>query len=282
MNIMEESMKIKTARIIVLFVFVWSIFFLAPARQQAASENTLRLYNVAGQATFTLLKGVIQGKVKSFKDVTRTLFYGSVAGYGFYQSKKIIGNGHITSGLLLASLSASISENAALGRHPLSHIGYTLGPARIEFATPFADEPAAIVNLSVIPRELAGFVRSIKEGSRLSFRNGMFVFTAADGIQPRALGWTRGMFPTVTQNHQTGYVYNHETIHVVQNIQAMSLSPEPLVNSEMGFGQSKPKLFAFSGMRMNFLGLGMDLFADKLQAYETNIYEMEAYHFAQK
>lgn len=275
-------MKMKTARIIVLFVFVWSIFFLAPAHQKAASENSLRLYNVAGQATFTLLKGVIQGKVKTFKDVTKMLFYGSVSGYGFYQSKKMIGKGHITPGVLLANLSASISENTALGRHPLSHIGYTLGPARIEFATPFAHEPAAIVNLSVIPRELAGFVSCLKEGSRLSFRNGMFVFTAAEGIQPRALGWTRGMYPTVLENHQSDYVYNHETIHVVQNIQAMSLSPEPLVSSERGFGQSKPRLFSFNGIRMNFLGLGMDLFAEKVQSYATNIYEVEAYHFAKK
>lgn len=275
-------MKSKTAKIVVLFVFVWGIFFLVPARQQAASENSLRLYNVAGQAAFTLLKGVIQGKVKNFKDVVKTLFYGSVSGYGFYQSKKMIGKGHITPGVLLANLSASISENAALGRHPLSHIGYTLGPARIEFATPFAHEPAAIVNLSVIPRELAGFVSCLKEGSRLSFRNGMFVFTASNGIQPRALGWTRGMFPTVLENHQSDYVYNHETIHVVQNIQSMSLSPEPLLISERGFSQSKPKLFAFSGLRMNFLGLGMDLFADKVQSYSTNIYEVEAYHFARK
>jgi len=275
-------MKSKATKIMVLLVFLWGSLLLVPPAQQAASESTIRLYNVAGQAAFTLIKGVIQGHVRNFRDVVKTLAYGSAAGYGFYQSKRLAGKGNVTAGVMLANLSASISENVAFGRHPLSHIGYNLGPARLDIATPFARNPRAIVNLSVVPRDLVSFVYSLKNADRLSFRNGLLVFTAKDPIQSNALGWTRGIYPTVLEGHEDDYVYHHESIHAIQQIQSISLSPEPLLQMEPGFGESKPRLFSFSGLRMNFLGLGMDLFTSKVQDYNENIYEVEAYHFARK
>lgn len=276
---MKSRSKKSVALTAVLLVFV----FLHPLTEKAASENSLRLYNVIGNATLTLLKGVIQGKVKSFGDAARTMFYGSAAGYGFYQAKKMAGRGHITPGILLANLSASVSENAALGRHPLSYIGYTLGPARLEIATPFAKNPRAILNLAVYPGELLKFYNSLKESSAVQFRNGMITFVATEPIQAKALGWTRGVYPTVLDNHQRDYVFSHETVHVIQQLQSMSLSPEPSPSDfRRGVGEARAKFFRFAGVKWNFLGLGADLFASKLQPYKTNIYEVEAYHFAEK
>ena len=102
-------MKKRGLIIFLMVSFLWGVVVFSPLHVNAVSENTIRLYNVAGQGVFTLIRGVIQGKVKTFKDVLKTLVWGSAAGYGFYEAKKMIGNGKVTAGVMLANLSASIS-----------------------------------------------------------------------------------------------------------------------------------------------------------------------------
>jgi hypothetical protein len=276
---MEVNMKSKTINVLVLASFIWATMFLAPAPQKAASESTIQLYNVAGQAAFTLLRGLIQGKVKSFKDVTKMLLYGSVAGYGFYQAKKMIGNGQVTTGMILANLSASVTENVACGYHPLAFIGYSLGPVRVEVATPFAKSPTATFNISVSPSDLITLYYAIKQSDHISFRNGMFTFTADNPVYDNALGWTRGIYPTVLAD-QADYVFNHEAVHVAQHLQLMSISPEWSMCCKTGCTDKKPSLFKINGVRYNALGLGLDLLTYKVQDYQKNLFEVEAYHFA--
>ena len=105
-------------------------------------------------------------------------------------------------------------------------------------ATPFADKPQARINLSVSPGELLSFANSIRNADRISFRNGMITFVANETIAPNALGWTQGVYPTVMFG-QADYVFNHEAIHVVQNIQMMSISPELTLYSKSKFRSSR-------------------------------------------
>jgi len=272
-------MKSKMLSMFVLVSLLWGIISVSPSSLNAASENTIRLYNIGGQAVFTLLKGILQGKVKNFKDGVKTFFYGSVTGYGFYEAKKMIGKGHVTAGIILANLCASITENVASGYHPLAYLGYTIGPARIEVATPIARDPVAIFNVSVTPGDLLTFYYQWKQADRILFRNGMITFIADEPIYANALGWTRGIYPTVLDG-QPDYVYNHEVIHVAQHLQMMTISPEWSMSSKMRSNNKKPGLIQFNGLRWNVLGMGMDLLTYELQSYRDNIFEVEAYHFA--
>lgn len=273
-------MKLKGLKFFVILSFLWGIIFISPSYLKATSENTIRLYNMAGQATFTLLRGIIQGKVKSFKDITKSLIYGSAAGYGFYEAKKMIGKGHITPGVILANLSASVSENVSMGHHPLAYIGYTLGPARIEVATPFAKEPQSTFNISVTPGELITFFYSMKKANRISFRNGLITFIADETISGNYAGWTIGQYPTILTD-APDYIFNHEVIHVVQHLQMMSISPEMFLSSKPESNNEK-SLIKFSGLRMNALGSITNLLFYRLQSYKTNWLEIEAYKFATK
>ncbi len=82
-------------------ILIFSILTVSPQKVDAASETTIRAVNILGQGVVALLKGIIQGKVKNLKSAGKMLFWGSVAGYGFYESKKMIGKGQVTTGAKL-------------------------------------------------------------------------------------------------------------------------------------------------------------------------------------
>lgn len=272
-------MKSKMLRFFVILTFVWGIASISPSNLNAASDNTIRIYNMAGQAAFTLLRGIIQGKVKSFKDVAKSLFYGSAAGYGFYEAKKMIGKGHVTTGVILANLSASVCENVSTGLHPLAYIGYNIGPVQLKVATPFAKKPQATFHVSVTPAELITFFYSMKNAKRVSFRGGLITFTANERTSEKSLGWTIGQYPTILRD-TPDYVFNHEAIHVVQHLQMMSISPEIFMSYESEESNYKKSLFHFSGLRMNVVGSLTNMLFYRLQSYKSNWLEIEAYNFA--
>jgi len=272
-------MKLKGLKYFVILSFLWGVLFISPSNLNAASDNTICMYNMAGQAVFTLLRGIIQGKVKSFKDVAKSLFYGSAAGYGFYEAKKMIGKGHVTTGVILANLSASVCENVSTGFHPLAYIGYNIGPAQIKVATPFAKKPQATFHVSVTPAELITFFYSMKKAKRVSFRNGLITFTANERISENSLGWTIGQYPTILSD-TPDYVFNHEAIHVVQHLQMLSISPEMFMSYKSEESNYKKSLFHFSGLRMNVVGSLTNMVFYRFQSYKSNWLEIEAYNFA--
>ena len=272
-------MKKRGLIIFLMVSFLWGVVVFSPLHVNAVSENTIRLYNVAGQGVFTLIRGVIQGKVKTFKDVLKTLVWGSAAGYGFYEAKKMIGNGKVTAGVMLANLSASISENVSLGDHPLAYIGYTIGPARIEIATPFAKKPQAFFNITASPADLVTLFYSLTNANRITFRNGLITFMADEPIAENVLGWTHGIYPTILPD-QPSFVFNHEAVHAVQHLQLMSISPELFIENKSN-SDFKPSLVRFQGLRGNALGSLRDLLFGRLYSEgETNWWEIEAYNFA--
>jgi len=272
-------MKLKMLNVFVLLVFLWGVVAVFPTRMNAVSENTIRTYNIAGQAVFTLLKGIIQGKVKSFKDVGKSLLYGSLSGFGFYESKKMIGNGHITAGVMLANLSASISENVSHGDHPLSYLGYTVGPLRFRVATPFAKKPQAIINIATSPKDVAFFFISLKNSGKILFRNGLLAFEAQEATieNKNARGWTLGMYPTVVRD-MPEHVFRHEAIHVVQDLQMMSICPAPFLYFQHD-NDEKTSLLRFTGFKLNLLSIANNLTFNN-QSYNKQWYEIESYFFA--
>ena len=81
-------MRSKGLKILILIIFINGIFIAQSPKLYSTTENTIRLYNVLGQGAFTLLKGVVQGKVKSFEDAGKCFLFGSISGYGFFEAKR--------------------------------------------------------------------------------------------------------------------------------------------------------------------------------------------------
>jgi len=276
----EGSMKKKVTGSIIAILFFVGIMGVSTNRLEAVSDNTIRVYNVVGQGVGTLLKGLIQGKVKSFKSAAKMLFWGSVSGYGFYESKKMIGNGSVTPGVILANISASISENVSGGEGPLDYLGYTLGPARITVATPFAGKGKTIFNVQVSPMDILNFANAMKYADKVSFRNGLISFEASEPLTPSSRGWAIGIYPTVV-NGVPEHVFNHEAIHAVQYIQTMTVSPQPL-SRLIHKDSSAKKWFSISLLNFNYVSIlnGLTL-NDKSPSHDI-WNEVEAYALAKE
>jgi hypothetical protein len=257
------------------------VLYISPAKSHAASDTAIQLTNVLGNGLSTVINGLFNGRVNSFKDGVRMFLYGSAAGYGFYQAKKMIGKNQITAGIMLAQLSASVTQNVSRGEHPLAYLGYSLGFARIQIATPFAKRARSIIGLDISVREIITLAMSLGNGAKPTFKNGMISFKDA---KPRedALGWTRGLFAVTTQG-TSEYVYCHEMIHVAQNLQLQAQTYyEPFLKGSDGYDYSgentKKKLFSFNGFRLDVMGIVGDL-STAVQKYEDQWKEVEANHY---
>lgn len=236
----------------------------------AANSTQIKLGNIGGNAIFTLVRGILQGKVKNLKDIGKMLWWGGVSGYGFYQSKNLISKGKILPGVIMANLSASVTENVSTGNHPLSRIGYSVGFARINITTPFNKNKDAIINFDISPKEIIALAVAIKHSNKIVFKNGLISFKAKEKFG-NAIGWCVGIFPTVVTNTKE-YVYNHEVIHMVQNLQLMSVSYEPFFRKK-----KQHSLFDFH-IRTQSSSVVFELI-NKSSSYDKNIKEVEAHYF---
>jgi len=266
-------MKKKTL-VLVIMMMVWLL--MPSAKLQAVSEKTVVLGNVIGSSVTTLVRGLIQGEVHGFKDVAKMLTYGAASGFGFYQAKKQVASGHTFSGVLLANLSASVIDNVTSGEGPLSYLGFTLPLVRLEIATPLAKQNRSLLRFTVSPRDAISLALAFSKSDRISLRGGMLAFEADTPLAAGVRGWAHSIFPTVVTGMPDS-VYLHEMVHVVQSLQLMAASPEPLVHGyrrEAG----KAKLLDFAGVRLQAIGLANDLTLAKSQSYDRYWKEAEAYH----
>ena len=273
-------MRSKSFKTLFIFIFVFSIMFTFPQKNIAASESSIRAINVLGQGVGTLLKGIIQGKVRNLKSAGKMLFWGSVAGYGFYESKKMIGKGNVTTGFILANIAASVTENISSGNTPFSYLGYTLGPARIQIKTPFNRKDKTLLNIKVAPADIIGFFNAKRLSDRLTFKNGMISFEANDYYRGTARGWAYGVYPTVVTGVPE-HVFFHESIHVVQYIQTMSVSPQPFC-CPMDEGIDTQKLINISLLNFNYASLITKISLNEEDPRLVNWHEVEAYALAQE
>ena len=264
-------------RLLVMVLFTMLIM-LPAAPLPAASNGAVLAGNILGTGVSTVLRSLIMGNIKSFKDVSKCFVYGSAAGMGFYQSKAMAAKGNILPGVLLANLSASVAENVAMGEGPLDYLGFSFPFVHLQVATPLAKNPAAIFDVSFSSRDIISFFNSIKEAKHVSFRNGLLTFTADEPLAKGVLGWTNGIFPT-TLSGGSSQVMEHEAIHAIQNLQLMAVSPEPLLSRKSNPDRDS-KALRFSGVRLQAFGLANDLVLHGLQKYDMRWKEIEAYHFS--
>ena len=160
---------------------------------------------------------------------SRCSAYGAASGYGFYQAKKQVAAGHTFSGVLLANLSASVIDNVTSGEGPLSYLGFTLPLVRLEIATPLARHNRSLLRFTVSPRDAISLAMAFSKSDRVSLRGGMLAFEADTPLAAGVRGWAYSIFPTVVSGKPES-VFRHEMVHVVQSLQLMAASPEPLVN----------------------------------------------------
>lgn len=241
---------------------------------KAATAGEVQAYNIAGNALSTLLRGVLQGNVKNVKDAAKMLLVGGAAGYGFYQAKAMVGKGNVFPGVLLANFSASVTENVALGNNPLSHISYSFGPVRVSLATPLNRRGGALITTDLSPKDILSLALAFTQADKIRIKNGLFGFEADEKMKNGAIGWNLGLFPTIVTGTKD-YVYNHEVIHVVQNLQFMAASYEPYARKE----DTKKTLFKFDGLRFQLFSIAADLSMSQF-SYENNLKEIEAFFFS--
>jgi len=272
-------MKKRTIKSLAVAVLLASLLAFPAYRLSAVSKSTEVLGNVVGSGVTTLVRGLLQGHVRNFKDAIKCLTYGSVSGYGFYQSKKLVVTDHVFSGILLANLSASVIDNVTSGEGPLSYIGFSLPLVRIEIATPLARQKRSFLRVTVSPRDAISLALSFSKADRVSVRNGMLVFEADKPLANNVMGWTNSLFPTVLSGSGE-WVYQHEMVHVVQSLQLMAASPEPFLQGHRR-EEGKASFLHFAGFRMQAIGLANDLTMAKLQSYTKYWREAEAYSLVQ-
>ena len=258
---------------------LFTMLIMVPAAElKAASNGAVLTGNILGTGISTVLRSLIMGNIKSFKDVSKCLVYGSVAGLGFYQSKAMAAKGNILTGVLLANLSASVAENVAMGEGPLDYLGFSFPFVHLQIATPLAKHPAAIIDASFCSRDIISFIGSINKAKHVAFRNGLLTFTADEPMAKGVLGWTTGIFPT-TLSGGSEQVMGHEAIHAIQNLQLMAVSPEPFLSRKSN-SERNTKVLRLSGVRVQAFGVANDLVMHGLQKYDMRWKEIEAYHFS--
>lgn len=248
----------------------------------AADRERIATLNVVGTTLLTYLGCVAQSKLlKRPTSHKRCIVAGAIGGTGFYQAKRLAGEGHITTAWAVANLSSSAIENTMLGDHPLSRIGYSFGPFRLRLATPFDREKESIVDLDVNLAEAGYLARAVLDADDVDVRDGMIWWeTRNPDVQGDLVfhGYTWGAFPGVWSGAQK-HVWNHEAVHAIQSLQLDSVEP-PL------FDLREASRRARTPLRIRYVRAGALNLTDNIvwaQApYEQRWAEIEAYRFAER
>ena len=205
----------------------------------------------------------------------RCLAAGAVGGAGLYQAKRLAGHGHITTGWLVANLSASVLENTSEGQHPLHRLGYSFGPLRFRVATTRSAESLLDVDVNAV--EIGYMTRAFIDADDVDIRDGMIWYETdlpvfdEDGRVVH--GYTWGMFPGVW-SRASNDVWSHEAVHSMQSLQMDSVEPPALV---LDRGR---RLVRVRQIRAGALNLTDNILSQAIP-YEERWFEIEAYRLAQ-
>lgn len=211
-------------------ILAMTVSLLFAGTTRAGDQGKVFWQNVALQPLFTLASAAVQGKLETWDDWKRCLRIGATSGAAYYGSKRLVGDGHVIEGLLLANVASSMTSNVAARRHSLSRIGVTLGPVRAEFSTPKDDERSARVYLSASVVEAIAMGVMWERSDRITFRDGLISFRR-DTRYPdlrdaddKFDAYTIGVFPGVSPD-ASETTWRHEVVHVIQSMQADALEP---------------------------------------------------------
>jgi hypothetical protein len=243
----------------------------------AADRRTIAAWNVASTSLVTWAGCLVRAKLtKTAPKHARCLAAGAIGGAGFYQAKRVAGDGHVTTAWLLANLTGSLVENTTAGEHPLARVGYSLGPLRLRVATPLDRARESLLDVDVNAAEVGYLTRAILDADDVDIRDGMIWYeTEAPSVdeQGRAVhGFTWGLFPGVWRGARED-VSHHEAVHAVQALQLDSVEPPALTLDR----EPRP-------VRVRYLRLGLlnvtDNVGSQLVPYEDRWFEIEAYRMA--
>jgi hypothetical protein len=257
------------------FAAITLVLLLAlPAR--AADRQQITTVNVAATSLFTFLGCVVQGKlqkrVTTGRDAARCFAAGGAAGLGFYQAKRLVADGDITTGWLVANLATSVVENTAAGEHPFSRIGYTFGPFRLRFATPADRARESYVDLDLSLVETGFLARMLIDADDVDIRDGMLWWETDErlGEGDRVFnGYTWGLYPGVWKRARES-TWNHEAVHAIQALQLDSVEPPAFT-----LGRNRQP-FRIRHVRAGAVNLTDNLFWGS-RAYDERWVEIEAY-----
>lgn len=193
---------------------------------KTTSEAKLVLFNSTLTGAFTLGRNLLEGRVESWSDALRTFSIGAAGGYGFYQAKQTAGRGHPMVGLALGYASASVVENTAQGRHPLSHIRFGIGGLDVRLKTPIPsaeDGPTWSLELNAL--WVASFVAWLPRSKAVLIKNGVFCHLLPNR-NDQSIASTLGRFVILHEGFERySPVMPHEVVHVLQNLQASAVTP---------------------------------------------------------
>jgi hypothetical protein len=243
---------------------------------RAVDRQQIATVNIAATSLFTFLGCVVQGRlqkrVQTGRDAARCFAAGGAAGIGFYQAKRLVADGDITTGWLLANLSTSVVENTAAGEHPFSRIGYTFGPFRLRFATPADRAHESYVDLDLSVVETAFLARMIIDADDVDVRDGMLQWETDQRLSEGGQvfnGYTWGIYPGAWTRARES-TWNHEAVHAIQALQLDSVEPPALT-----LGRDR-KPFRIRYVRAGAVNLTDNLFWGA-HAYQERWVEIEAY-----
>ena len=198
--------------------------------EPALSERErIALANVGLTSLFTLARGVAEGRVRSVRDGLVVAGWGAVAGAGFYAAKDQVGRGRGALGVGLAFASASVAENAAVGGGVAGHVRVGFGPVDLRLRTPLATRPGPALGVEVDPLGAVALVAVPLSGGHPVVRGGVLTY-AHPALERTESGgfYTPGMAVgrvVLTEDDPDNLVVRHETIHLIQAVQASAVTP---------------------------------------------------------
>ena len=194
-----------------------------------SSRERIAAANVGLTALFAVARGVAEGRVRTVWDGAEVAAGGALAGAGFYLAKDAVGRGHGVLGVGLAFASASLAENVSGGGGALGHVRAGFGPVDLRLRTPLAtDASGSVLAVELDPVGAVAAVALPLTGARPAVRGGVLVYVqpglAEPGSAGRTLGTTVGRV-VVVADADDGLPVRHETIHLVQAVQAGAVTP---------------------------------------------------------
>ena len=249
-----------------------------PVRQEEPNHTKMRAYNAGLTAIFQVLSAKLQGE--PWNEVWRHLLIGAGGGAAFYEAKRLTGDGNVTAGWLISNATRSVLENTASGEHWLGRLGYTIGPARLNFATKYAEKGAAKIDVDVSLAEVFLLAYALNQSDHVSFRNGMITTdrdTAWEDGDRAPLGRTIGVFPGVVPNLPRTF-WQHEVVHVIQ-VQQMESVDTPLWTIAEDRDPGDRPLFALRHLKAGY-PLIMN-YVNYRRPYQEQWVEVEAWWLAE-
>ena len=251
----------------------------------AADRARIRRINVGAQAFVTVVSALAQGKIRSGPQFWRVLGSGAAAGFGFHQSKILVSRGHDQQGWVLANVAASVTENAAAGKHPLAQIGYSVGPFRVRVPIPALDRTAdSYMYVDASAYETGKLIAFYRQNDRVQWRSGMIAFErdtlypAGDGAGPYT-GRAFGIFPGVWK-HAPEVVWRHEVVHAIQGLQGDAAEPSLRLFTYSPKATQRKRLIRFEHFELGLVNLANDAVIYR-QPYEARWTELEAYRLTE-